>query len=118
VYNPCITQKELSEAEAVIALEKWPDNQDLTRIERRYKCYMTCILIDLGLINKMGQLQMDKYLKSGALDKNWWASDLASCRSKYQDEQDLCEYTFGIFNCFREMKLAEEKKVWEIEKGL
>ncbi|XP_017024953.1 general odorant-binding protein 57e [Drosophila kikkawai] len=111
VFNPCISQKELSAAEAIIALENWPDNQDISLIEHRYKCTMTCVLIDLGLVNKMGQVQIDKYVESGVLDRMWVASDLASCRSKYHDEWDLCEFVFGIFNCFREMKLAAERKV-------
>ncbi|KAH8291538.1 hypothetical protein KR054_012571, partial [Drosophila jambulina] len=105
VYNPCMSQKELSEDEAVSALENWPDNQDLSR---SYKCFMTCVLIDVGLINKSGEVQINKYVQSGALDRNWVASELASCRSKYIEEHDLCEYAFGLFNCFREMKLAAE----------
>ncbi|KAH8258266.1 hypothetical protein KR038_008888, partial [Drosophila bunnanda] len=109
VLNPCMSQKELSEDEALTALENWPDNHDISLIERSYKCSMTCVLMDLDLINNLGQVSIDKYVKSGALDRNWVATDLSSCRTKYEDEHDLCEYAFGIFNCFREMKLAVER---------
>nr|BAG11635.1 odorant-binding protein 57e [Drosophila jambulina] len=111
VFNSCMSQKELPEDQALTALENWPDNHDLSLVEHSYKCFMTCVLMDLGVVDKMGQVQIDKYLKSGALDRNWVAIDLAPCRSKYHDEMDMCEYVFGLFNCFREMKLAAEIKV-------
>ncbi|KAH8373761.1 hypothetical protein KR200_001487, partial [Drosophila serrata] len=109
IYNPCASQKELPDAEKLIALENWPDNQDISLIEHSYKCSMACVLMDLGLINQIGRVTIDNYVRSGALDGKWVISDLASCRNKYHDEQDLCEYAFGIFNCFREMKLGAER---------
>nr|BAG11631.1 odorant-binding protein 57e2 [Drosophila constricta] len=108
VFNPCTSQKELSEADTLMVLENWPDNHNVSLIDRSYKCFITCVLIDLGLINGTGQVQIDKYVKSGNLDWKWVATELAPCRSKYLDEADLCEFAFGIFNCFRERKLAAE----------
>ncbi|KAH8401363.1 hypothetical protein KR009_004951, partial [Drosophila setifemur] len=105
VYNPCISQKEYPMEEMQIFLDNWPDDQNVSRIDRSYKCFMTCVLIDLGLMNDNGQLQIEKHLEFGFVDPHWWIKELAPCRTKYEDEHDLCEFAFGIFNCFRERKL-------------
>ncbi|KAH8365260.1 hypothetical protein KR084_006804, partial [Drosophila pseudotakahashii] len=106
VYNPCIQQTELTEAEAHQVLEKWPDYP----IDRTYKCFLTCVLLDLELISESGKVQINKYLKSGVVDWQWVAIELVTCRIEFDDEKDLCEYSFGMFNCFRKVKLEAEKK--------
>ncbi|XP_016989445.1 general odorant-binding protein 57e [Drosophila rhopaloa] len=108
VYNPCIRQMELTKDEASQVLEKWPDNGAL--VDREFKCFLTCVLLDLGLISKHGVVQIGEYLRSGVVDWKWVATDLVVCRAEYEDEKDLCELSFGLFNCFREVKLAAERK--------
>ncbi|XP_016957030.1 general odorant-binding protein 57e [Drosophila biarmipes] len=107
VFNPCIQQIELSQDEAHQVLENWPE----TIIDRGYKCFLTCVLLDLGLITKSGDLQIDKYMKSGVVDWRWVATDLVVCRIEFSDEKDLCELSFGLFNCFRRVKKEAEEKL-------
>nr|BAG11613.1 odorant-binding protein 57e [Drosophila takahashii] len=106
VYNPCIQQTELTEDEAHQVLENWPDSP----IDRVYKCFLTCVLLDLELISKSGEVQIDKYLKTGVVDWKWVAIDLVTCRIEFSDEKDLCELAYGIFNCYRRVKLEAEEK--------
>nr|BAG11625.1 odorant-binding protein 57e [Drosophila fuyamai] len=108
VFNPCISQMEFTKAEASQVLEHWPDNGAL--IDRDFKCFLTCALLDLGLISKHGEVQIGEYVRSGVVDWKWVATDLVVCRAEYEDERDLCELSFGLFNCFREVKLAAERK--------
>nr|BAG11628.1 odorant-binding protein 57e [Drosophila auraria] len=112
VFNPCASQKELSEAQALVALENWPDNHNVDLIDRSYKCFITCVLMDLELINGTGHVQVDKYVKSGVLDWKWVTSESAMCRSRYLDEPDMCNLVFGIFNCLRERKTCG-REYWE-----
>nr|BAG11630.1 odorant-binding protein 57e1 [Drosophila constricta] len=107
--NPCTTSNELDEDATLMVLETWPDNQYLQSYDHHYKCFITCLLMNLGLINGTGHVQIDKYVKSGVLDWQWVANELAPCRFKFQDEADMCEFVFGIFHCYRERKLAAEK---------
>nr|BAG11633.1 odorant-binding protein 57e [Drosophila tani] len=109
VFDPCASQKELSEADTLMVLNNWPDHHNVSLIDRSYKCFITCVLMDLKLINGTGHVQIDEYVKLGFLDWKWVASELAPCRARYLDKADLCEFAFGLFNCFRERKLAAEK---------
>nr|BAD83892.1 Odorant-binding protein 57e [Drosophila melanogaster] len=107
VFNPCVSQNELSEYEAHQVMENWP----VPPIDRAYKCFLTCVLLDLGLIDERGNVQIDKYMKSGVVDWQWVAIELVTCRIEFSDERDLCELSYGIFNCFKNVKLAAEKNV-------
>ncbi|XP_016927426.3 general odorant-binding protein 57e [Drosophila suzukii] len=107
VYNPCIQQIELTKEEAHQVLENWPD----TPIDRSYKCFLTCVLLDLGLISKSGEVQIDEYLKSGVVDWRWVAMELVYCRIEFSDEKDLCDLAFGLWNCFRKVKKEGDEKL-------
>ncbi|EDV55319.1 general odorant-binding protein 57e [Drosophila erecta] len=104
VFNPCASQAALSETEAHKVMESWPDPP----IDRAHKCYLTCVLLDLGLVDQNGDVQIDKYLKSGVVDWRYVAFELINCRIEFGDERDLCELSYGLFNCFRAVKLAAE----------
>nr|BAG11623.1 odorant-binding protein 57e [Drosophila ficusphila] len=110
LFNPCISRQELTLDEATQVLDHWPSKENLSSIDRNYKCFLTCVLLDLELISANGEVQIDKYTKLGVIDWKWVATELVSCRAKYVDEKDLCELAFGLFNCFRELKLSAEKK--------
>ncbi|XP_017072577.1 general odorant-binding protein 57e [Drosophila eugracilis] len=110
VYNPCIKYMKLTEDEATQVLNHWPDRKDPSFDDRGYRCFLTCVLIDMGLISPSGQVQIDKYMKSGVVDWRYVAMELVWCRGDFEDEKDLCELAFGIFNCFREVKLGVANK--------
>nr|BAG11607.1 odorant-binding protein 57e [Drosophila yakuba] len=105
VFNPCASRTEMTENEAHQVMENWPDPP----VDRAYKCLLTCVLLELGLIDDRGNVQIDKYMKSGVVDWQYVAFELVTCRIEFSDEKDLCELSYGLFNCFRVVKLATER---------
>ncbi|XP_017123179.1 general odorant-binding protein 57e [Drosophila elegans] len=108
VFNPCISRPQLTEDEASQVLENWTKN--VTLVDRTFKCLLTCLLMDLDLVSSSGQVQIDKYLKAGVVDWKYWAIELVTCRAEFEDEKDVCELSYGMFNCFREVKLEFDKR--------
>ncbi|KAH8274580.1 hypothetical protein KR018_001353, partial [Drosophila ironensis] len=102
---PCVELNGITEAEANAVMENWPDDLNLAIVNRTHKCYVSCILVYFGILDTSAELTLDKYFDTGVIDEYAVAPALNQCRFEYKDEKDLCERTFGIFNCLRIHKL-------------
>ncbi|XP_016957029.2 general odorant-binding protein 57d [Drosophila biarmipes] len=108
-FDPCPHHNGFTEEQADALFKDWPANLNLASVNRSHKCYVTCILVYYDLVGFSGELSLDKYFDSGVIDEFAFAPTMRRCRDEYKKETDICEHTFGIFNCFRQEKLLNTK---------
>ncbi|XP_052840426.1 general odorant-binding protein 57d [Drosophila gunungcola] len=107
--DPCTDHNGITVEEANRALADWPMDLDLASVNKTHKCYVTCILIYFNLADDYGGVTLDKYFNYGIIDEFAFAPTLSRCCYEYSAETDLCEKIFGVFNCFRQERLLNEK---------
>ncbi|XP_001361172.2 general odorant-binding protein 57e [Drosophila pseudoobscura] len=109
IFNPCRGQKFTTPEEQRAFLDNWLKNLEGRDLDRTFKCYATCMLFDMNIMDGSGELHMEKYLETEALEKSWPKS-VANCRYEFADEMDICEYGFGMANCLMSLRAAT---TWE-----
>nr|BAG11610.1 odorant-binding protein 57d1 [Drosophila takahashii] len=104
-FDPCTHHNGIPEEEAEAVFNDWPANLNLATVSRTHKCYVSCILLYYDLIGTSGEVTLDKYFDSKIIDEFAFSPIMRRCLYEYRKETDLCEHTFGVFNCFRQERL-------------
>ncbi|EDW91386.2 general odorant-binding protein 57d [Drosophila yakuba] len=101
-YDPCTHANGIDEDEAEAAVGDWPQNLNLTSVNRSHKCYVICILQYYNIVSTSGEITLGKYYDTGVIDEFAVAPKINLCRYKFRKEKDFCERMFAVFNCLRQ----------------
>nr|BAG11601.1 odorant-binding protein 57de [Drosophila obscura] len=107
IYDPCRSQNYTTPEEQRSFLDNWPKDWNASELDRSVKCYATCILFEMQLLDKSGHLHMERYLEAEALQESW-PDSVDNCRTELADSYDSCEYFSGMANCLLSLRAARE----------
>ncbi|KAI8038528.1 hypothetical protein M5D96_008428, partial [Drosophila gunungcola] len=83
--DPCTNHNGITDDEIDCVLEDWPRNLNLASVNRTHKCYVSCILMYVNLVDNYGQIKLDQYFKSGVIDEYAFAPTLHRCHSEFRN---------------------------------
>ncbi|XP_034122566.1 general odorant-binding protein 57e [Drosophila guanche] len=107
MFNPCRSQIDTTPEEQRLFLDNWQEHGSSIVLDRSFRCFATCILYDMHIMDEDGQLHMEQYMVVEA-QKASWNSSVAKCQAEFGDELDSCGYGYGMANCLLSLRAARK----------
>nr|BAG11603.1 odorant-binding protein 57d [Drosophila merina] len=111
--DPCENHLGFTAEEANAIMENWPANLAVSKVNRTHKCLVACLVSYFMLLDNSGEIHLDKYFDAGIIDEFEVAGTLVRCFEEYKNEKDICDYAFGMFNCYRMEKIINSESSQE-----
>ncbi|BFG06342.1 general odorant-binding protein 57e [Drosophila madeirensis] len=107
MFNPCRGQNDTTPEEQRLFLDNWQQHVSSNVLDRSFRCFATCILYDMHIMDDQGQLHMDQYMVEEAQEESW-NSSVAKCQAEFEDVAHSCGYGFGMANCLLSLRAARK----------
>ncbi|XP_064551929.1 general odorant-binding protein 57c [Drosophila montana] len=98
VIDKCLDKNHIPKNQYEKLIKYGTVDQETGDIERKFKCFMHCIVNEMGVLDSDGYLSM-KQVESLAELRDTDRIAFRKCNKKHHGEADLCEYAANIMTC-------------------
>ncbi|KRF79623.1 uncharacterized protein Dvir_GJ25722 [Drosophila virilis] len=99
IINKCLDKNNISKNQYEKLIKHGIMDTEIGNIERKFKCFMHCVVNEMGVLGSDGYLNMKQLDSLGEL-RDTDRITFRKCNKLYHREADACEYVSNIITCF------------------